>query len=437
MKKLILYFALLLPIVSFGQGIINSSSMNAPTTSTPTISPSVSSLAAFTANTGTPPTAKTFTLNGSNLTAVGSLSCPAGYQASLDNSTFTNTLSFPITGTQFTGQPLTVYIRMTAVSAGTFSGNVSISSTGATTANIAVTGTVSTPTPGITVVGSFSAFNTSAGTASGVQTQTVSGANLTADVVITAPSPLQVSLDNSAFGSTKTITHSGTTLPGQPVTVYFKIPSSASAGTLAGNVQYTSTGATTQSFAVSGTISSPATGFIIYVNQWDSVGSIGKVVSSEWNNWGVTELNVATFTSQFFKDTAGTQRTIYATIGNINSNLDQGAGYNSGTTTGFPVLAFENAIYKDESSETFTIKGVPTNANHYLIKIMCSRATSTDRNVTFTVHGTAIAQTVNAKNNDTFVVLDGVDPDGSGNIQIDITDATGFWYLNFWTIQQK
>lgn len=434
MKKFIIAFLLAAPALVSAQ-IVQSSSMFAPPITGPFLSPSVTSLPAFSTATGTPSSAQTFTLVGTNLTNPGALSGPTGYEFSTNgfSTSGTSTLSFPLTGTIFTGQPITISVRLTGASAGSPGGNISIVSTGASTVTIGVTGTVTNPFPTLTVTGSFSAFNTVAGTESSIQTQTLSGSSLTNNVVITPPTPIVVSVGGS-YATSQTVTQSGGNLPSQPITVSYKVPTSATAQTISGSVTYVSTGATTRSFAVNGTVTNPSSGFTVSVNMWDSVGGIGNVSTSGWNNWGVTELNTATYTSQAWKDMTGAQTTIFATIGNINSNLDQGAGYLAGQGSAFPDAAFRNAIYKDESSETFIIRGVATHAAHYTIKLACSRATATDRNVTWTIHGTGISGTVNAKNNSTLIVLSGVDPDVLGNIQLDITDDTGFWYLNAWSI---
>lgn len=113
-----------------------------------------------------------------------------------------------------------------------------------------------TPTPSLTVTGTFSAFTTTSGTPSTAQTVTVSGANLTAGCTVTAPTGFEVSLDNSSYGSSKSITQSGTGLASQPVTVYTRLAAADAAGSYSGNVAFASAGATTQNVAASGTVSS-------------------------------------------------------------------------------------------------------------------------------------------------------------------------------------
>ena len=87
-----------------------------------------------------------------------------------------------------------------------------------------------------------------AGNSSAVQSYTVSGSRLTADVVVTAPSPFQVSIDNTTFGSSATLTQSGGTLAES--TLYVKCVSITGVGTINGTISHESAGAVTKSISV-------------------------------------------------------------------------------------------------------------------------------------------------------------------------------------------
>lgn len=106
----------------------------------PTITIS-SSLTSFSkCGTVSPSTAQSFTVSGAYLTANIAIAAVSGYEYSLDGTSYSSTLSIPFgTGTV---AATTVYVRLTAASTGTPSGNVSITSTGATLQTIAVSGTV-------------------------------------------------------------------------------------------------------------------------------------------------------------------------------------------------------------------------------------------------------------------------------------------------------
>lgn len=116
--------------------------------------------------------------------------------------------------------------------------------------------------PAITLSTSLlQAFNTVTGTASAAATYTVSAANLTADVAVTAPANFEVSTNGTTFTNSVTLTRTGNVLVGQPVTVYARIRSTASPGIYTANIDHTTTGGTTKQVGVTGTVLStqPAT----------------------------------------------------------------------------------------------------------------------------------------------------------------------------------
>ncbi|MEO0038852.1 MAG: hypothetical protein RIQ59_2063 [Bacteroidota bacterium] len=105
-----------------------------------TIITSSPSLTAFTKCTGAVSTDQTFTVSGSLLTADISIGALSGYEYSLDGTTYSSTLT--LTQTSGIVAATTIHVRMTAGSTGSPAGNITLSSTGATPKNIAVTGTV-------------------------------------------------------------------------------------------------------------------------------------------------------------------------------------------------------------------------------------------------------------------------------------------------------
>ena len=99
-----------------------------------------SSLTTFSKCTGLASNAQTFSVSGTNLTSNITITALTGYEYSLDGITYTPTLTITPTGGTVTNVP--VYVRLTSASTGSPAGNISISSTGATSQTIAVTGTV-------------------------------------------------------------------------------------------------------------------------------------------------------------------------------------------------------------------------------------------------------------------------------------------------------
>lgn len=97
------------------------------------------SLSNFATVQGTPSAAQWFVITASGLTAQLGITAPAGVELSLDNATFTATLSLPASTTT-----TTIYTRLTGAATGVVSGNVSLQS-GDRTASVAITGVVSAP----------------------------------------------------------------------------------------------------------------------------------------------------------------------------------------------------------------------------------------------------------------------------------------------------
>ncbi|WMW77971.1 LamG-like jellyroll fold domain-containing protein [Flavobacterium sp. 20NA77.7] len=169
--------------------------------------------------------------------------------------------SITITGTYFTG---TTDVKFNGISATSFTVNSSTSITAI--APIGTTGTVQVITPGGTVTsasnftysptivrtGTLTAFSKCSGSVSAAQTFTVSGTNLTANLVVAAYTNLEYSLDGTTYSSTLSITPTSGTVA--TTTIYVRM-TAASASLTTGNISITSTGATNQTIAVSGTVS--------------------------------------------------------------------------------------------------------------------------------------------------------------------------------------
>ena len=96
------------------------------------------SLSAFAQTVGTPTASQSFTVSASNLTASLILTAPASFELSLNGSTWSPNITINHTGGSVAST--VVYIRMNASVAGSFSGNITGTSTGASNLSIAVSG---------------------------------------------------------------------------------------------------------------------------------------------------------------------------------------------------------------------------------------------------------------------------------------------------------
>ncbi len=115
--------------------------LNSIVTGTQSSTPAIfhaASLTAFAQTVGTPTEAQSFTLSASNLTASLVLTAPASFELSRDNSTWSNSLTINHSGGSISST--IVYVRLNATAAGSYSGAISGTSTGATALSIAVSG---------------------------------------------------------------------------------------------------------------------------------------------------------------------------------------------------------------------------------------------------------------------------------------------------------
>ena len=157
----------------------------------------------------------------------------------------------------------TVSFRLYGWGASGAGGTFAFGRPAAPTASLAIGGTV-TPVSGsnpvITVnAGGLSSFTTVAGTASAAQTVTVSGTNLTNDIVITPPAPYEISVDAGASYSAVPVNLGQTGGTVANTSVLIRISAAAAAGTANGNLSFASAGAGSQDIALSGTVSSGVT----------------------------------------------------------------------------------------------------------------------------------------------------------------------------------
>jgi Lamin Tail Domain/Secretion system C-terminal sorting domain/Bacterial Ig-like domain len=174
-----------------------------------------------------------------------------------NNSTWslkTNSLSF--SGTAGTAVTLRIYGHSGAGSAATNTANWRVDDLAVTVA--ASNGGGTSPSIAVNAAG-LTNFAATAGTASPAQTITVGGTNLTSDISVTPPVPYEISIDNGATYSATAVTLPQTGGTVAATTVNIRIAATGPAGAANGNLTAASAGATTQTVALSGTVTSAVT----------------------------------------------------------------------------------------------------------------------------------------------------------------------------------
>lgn len=167
---------------------------------------------AFTTPYGTPSTAQTFGVSGSNLTANLVATAPAGFQVSSDGTTFGNTATFTQSSGSASGTLSARLSATAAVSASYNSQNIVLSSTGATSVNIVTAASGNAVTPKALTI------------TAGNQTKTYGSTLVFGTSLFTS-----TELANSETIDSVTLSGSGTAAT-DPVNTYTITPSAATGG---------------------------------------------------------------------------------------------------------------------------------------------------------------------------------------------------------------
>ena len=237
--------------------------VNGLTTTNP--SPAITTsgtLVDFSQTVGNPSTDQTYAVSGSNLTSNLIIVPPVSFEISADGGTtwFTNASPLSLVPVGGVVANTNIKVRLNAGAAGPYSGNITHTSTNATTINVAVNGLTTNPPPAITTSGTLVDFSQTVGNPSTDQTYTVSGSNLTSNLIIVPPVSFEISADGGTTWFTNASPLSLVPISGVVANTNIKVRLNAgAAGPYSGNITHTSTNATTINVAVNGlTINPPA-----------------------------------------------------------------------------------------------------------------------------------------------------------------------------------
>ena len=229
---------------------------------TPTLYPSVTSLTGFNYAPGAgPSTEQSLKVRASNLTGDMTVTTSGNFEVSVGTGTLFDARS-PITIANSAGliSSMPLYVRLkSGLAVGTYTGLITLSAVGATTQYIALTASVAVPpvviTPTVTTLPAFTYAQGSGPSAQ--QTFSVSGTGLTAGVVVTAPTGYEISLASGTYtgASTFTLPQTGGVLALTPI--YIRLKSGLTSGTYNGNVSLASTGGTTKTVSLTGSVTLP------------------------------------------------------------------------------------------------------------------------------------------------------------------------------------
>jgi hypothetical protein len=257
---------------------------------TPTLTLSSSTLTGFTYISGSgPSTSQTYNLSGSNLTPASgniTVTAPANYEVSKDNSTYASSVTVAYTSSTLSSTAIYVRLKSGLAVASYNSALVTNAGGGATTLNVTCSGTVSAAsTPTLSVSAStLSGFTYVLGDLlSTSQSYNLSASNLTpasGNITVTAPTNFEVSKDNSTYASSVLVTYTSSTL--SSTVIYVRLKLGLAIGTY--NTELVTNaggGATTQNVTCSGTVTETSTSLCsteLFISEYLEGSSSNKAI---------------------------------------------------------------------------------------------------------------------------------------------------------------
>ncbi|QTD36224.1 T9SS type A sorting domain-containing protein [Polaribacter batillariae] len=318
-----------------------------------------------------PSTEKGFTVEGANLTADITITAPTNFEVSTTSgSGFAPTAT--LTQNSGTVASTNIYVRLKAgLAVDTYSGEVTVSSTGAPDKTVALSGEISPADPQFSFRAFLNDFNTiiSTGNPSEEQTFTVEGLFLTNDLIVAAPANYEVSLTTgTGFSAAVNIAPVSGSIA--ETNVYVRLKSGLSAGKYTGNITLSSTGVADQTIAVSGNAFGEVTKSMIITGVYDGPLSGGTPkgvelyvfkdiadlslfgVSSVSNGAGSTAGNVE-FSFPAGAVTAGT----FIYVATEDANFNTFFGMMPTYTTGSVAINGDDAIELYENGQIIDVFG--------------------------------------------------------------------------------
>jgi len=282
--------------------------------------------------------------------------------------------------------------------------------------------------PAITLSSSsLNAMTTVTGTPSAAFTYTITGSNLLADVGVAAPANFEISTNGTTFSNTLTLPRTGNVLVGQPVTIYARLRSTASAGVYSGTIEHTTTGGTTKQVAVSGTVQAaqPTTAAtaVTFTNVTSRSFTINWVNGNGSNRLVVVRSGSAVNALPVDGITYAAQPAFAqgAEIGSGNYVVYSGNGSSVNVTSLSPTTNYHVAIYE--------FNGSGTTENYLTTTPATGNRTTLNAPVGWQIYNT---NTVNTINFDTTV--DGVNLDAFEGDGLEPSASSGSLNSNSWAI---
>ena len=340
--------------VATGTAVSNAQIFTIDPPATPSISTSTNAVAGITTVTGTASASQSFTVSGANLTADVTVTAPANFEVSTNNTTFTDAVVLPRTNTTLTGQPVTVYVRVKSSAApALYSANITLSTTGAASKTVAVSATVLAAEP--------------TSSASGITFANVTSTGFTINWTGVGANHLVVVRQGSAVTATPVdgTAYTASTAFGQ--------------GSDLGSASYVVYNGTNTSVAISGL--SPATTYHVAIYEFNGAGGLQNYRLATPATGSRTTINAPLGLQIYAANTVNTIN-FDTTVDGVNTGTYDGAGVNpvaadgelssnAWAFTGFSGgnIAFGGASVEDSSYENGPSAGGETEGGLYAFEV--------------------------------------------------------------------
>jgi hypothetical protein len=283
--------------------------------------------------------------------------------------------------------------------------------------------------PKITVsAAALNAFTTCAGTVSGNQSFTVSGINLTANIIITPPVGFEISSTSATAGyntTSLTLTRTGGTV--NTTTIFVRTTTSAT-GTPSGNVSMNSTGVTQIDKAVSATINDlPTIGGTITIFNGTSQLT-GSGIADATTPWTSSNTSVATISN------TGLVTAIAGGTSTITYRVNTGCTITALFTVTMPTItvsapaltAFTGCTGFNSTTQSFTVSGINLTSDIIITTPTGFEISSTSATAGYNATSLTLTQTSGNVPNTTIHVRTTTASTGtpSGNVSMNSTGVT-------------
>ena len=202
----------------------------------------------FLQNLSTPSSSQNYRVSGVNLKEAITITAPADFEVSIDESNWSGAISIEPTDRSITNTQ--IFVRLSASVIGDYSGAIMHSSKDALDVSQNVAGEV-IPDPGINISGEISSFTQSVGFPSASQSYTLSGTNLSTGITITPPSGYEISFSEGVWLESLTLNP----LEGDVDEIILFVRLNASIeGTYNGDLVHSSVGVDPVAIAVNGVV---------------------------------------------------------------------------------------------------------------------------------------------------------------------------------------